>query len=159
MLEDVLGWGAVVVVGLVMKVFDLPILDPILSIGITIFILYNVFKNLKSIFEIFLEKAPKDIDFEKFKRELIEKNKNIIDIHHTHIWTIDGNNAYVTMHIVVPDKIQKDEIIQLKKYINHEAKHYLISHMTLEIEYKIEACDSLECEVEQVKTDIHKHHH
>ncbi len=158
LLEDVLGWLAVVIVSMLMKVFDLPILDPILSIGITIFILYNVFKNLKSIFEIFLEKAPSNIDFEKFKNKLLENNKKILDIHHVHIWTMDGDRVYATMHVIVPDNIDKNDMIILKKYINHEALDHSIAHITLEIEYESECCGGLKCEIKQEKLNSHKHH-
>lgn len=159
LLEDVLGWLAVIIVSVVMKMFDLPILDPLLSIGITIFILYNVFKNLKSIFEIFLEKAPSNIDFEKLKEELLKNNENILNIHHIHLWTIDGEKIYATMHVVVPNNIDKNVIIELKKYINNEAFIYKITHITLEIEYESEICDNLKCENKQKEITMHKHTH
>ncbi len=158
LLEDLLGWIAVLVVSLVMKIFDIPILDPILSIGITVFILYHVFRNLKEVFEIFLEKAPKKVDFEEFKNELIEENEQIIEIHHTHVWTLDGNNTYITMHVLVKDDISTENIILLKKQIKEEAKHHNINHVTIEVEYEKEKCENGECEVEE-NHEQHGHHH
>lgn len=159
LLEDVLGWIAVLVVSIVMKIFNIPILDPILSICITIFVLYNVFKNLKTIFEIFLEKAPTKTNFEEFKQELIKENNEIIDIHHIHIWTMDGNNTYVTMHILIKDGLKTEDIIALKEKIKDEARHYEISHTTIEIEYEKEKCKNEECQVEfEVSKHIHHHH-
>ena len=159
MLEDVLGWISVLIVSVVMKVFDVPVLDPILSLGITIYILWHVVRNLRSIFEIFLEKAPVNSKFEEFKKELMEENNDIKDIHHIHIWSADGVNTYVTMHIVVTDDITNDKVISLKKYVKDEANHHQIPHMTIEIEYESEHCNDEECKVEINNEDMHGHHH
>jgi len=159
LLEDVLGWIAVLVVSIVMRIFDLPILDPILSILITIYILYHVFKNLKSIFEIFLQKAPQDVKFDEFKNELLKENKEILDIHHIHFWTLDGETNFVTMHVLLKDDIKMDKVIELKQKIKHEGKHYNICNMTIEIEYEKEKCQSKECEVRKSNSNSHGHHH
>lgn len=159
LLEDVLGWIAVLVVSIVMKVFDVPMLDPILSIGITIYILKHVVQNLKGVFEIFLEKAPGNSKFEEFKSELIEENNVIKDIHHVHVWSADGVNTYAMMHVVVPDDIEVKDIIEVKRKINHEASHYNIVHVTIEIEFESEICEHEECNVELNEIDIHLHHH
>lgn len=161
LLEDVLGWIAVLIVSIVMKIFNVPILDPILSIGITIFILYHVFRNIKEVFEIFLEKAPKQIDFEEFKNELVKANEQILEIHHTHVWTMDGNNTYITMHVLVKDDTTTNNIILLKKQIKEETKHHNISHITIEVEYEKEKCENGECEVEESHNNHghHDHHH
>lgn len=159
LLEDVLGWIAVLVVSIVMKIFDLPILDPILSILITVYILYHVFRNLKSIFEIFLQKAPQEVSVDELKNELLEENKEIIDIHHVHLWTLDGENNFVTMHVLVKDDTQVEKVIELKEKIKHEGISHNIGHMTIEIEYEKEKCKSTECEVEKNSSKSHGHHH
>jgi len=68
LLEDVLGWIAVFVVSLLLLFFDLPILDPLLSIGITLFVLYNVVKNLKEVLRIFLKGVPSHLSISGFTR-------------------------------------------------------------------------------------------
>ena len=62
MLEDVLGWIIVLVGAIIMKFTDISIIDPIMSIGVAVFILINTLKNLKVVLDIFLEKTPKGID-------------------------------------------------------------------------------------------------
>ena len=64
LIEDVLGWVAVLAGSIVIKFTGLYIIDPILSIGITIYILYHVYKNIKEVFNVLLEKAPSDVDLE-----------------------------------------------------------------------------------------------
>lgn len=159
LLEDVLGWVAVLVTSIVMKVFDAPVLDPILSIGITMYILKHVVQNLKRVFEIFLEKAPETSEFEEFKNKLIDENKNIIDIHHIHVWSADGVNTYAMMHVVIPDSIEMKDIIELKKKINYEASHHNIVHVTIEMEFESEKCEHEECDVEINENVMHEHHH
>lgn len=159
LLEDVLGWVAVLLTSIIMKIFDIPILDPILSIGITVYILKHVIENLKIVFGIFLEKAPENSKFEEFKKELIEHNNMIKDIHHIHVWSADGVNTYAMMHVVVQDDINVQDIIALKKEINHEAAHHNINHLTIEIEFESEKCEHDECSVEVTETNNHLHHH
>lgn len=159
LLEDVLGWIAVFVVSIVMKIFNLPILDPILSIGITIYILYHVFKNLKSIFEIFLEKAPDQKEFDEFKEEVVKENDKILELHHIHVWTMDGNNTYVTMHVLIKDDSTVDDVMNIKASIKEIAKKHDISHTTVEIEFEKEECENQNCEVKDCENCHHHHHH
>ena len=70
LLEDVLGWIAVLIVSIVMFFVDLPILDPILSIGIAIFILYNVVRNLKTTLNVLLQGVPKEMNITHIKEEV-----------------------------------------------------------------------------------------
>lgn len=157
MLEDVLGWIAVLIGSLVMKVFNMPIIDPLLSIGISIFMLYNVFISIKGIIDIFMEKIPEDIDVIELKEHLKKKYEMISDIHHIHIWTIDGTNNYLTMHIVINDDYNSSDIIKLKCLIKHELEHSDIKHVTLEIDYKSEKCSDKECNM--TFTSEVGHHH
>lgn len=159
LLEDVLGWVAVFIVSIVMKIFDIPILDPILSICITIYILYHVFRNLKSIFEIFLEKSPDQTEFNEFKEEVLKENKEILGIHHIHIWTMDGNNTYVTMHVLIGDNSTVDDVMKIKKSIRDVAKKHGINHTTVEIEFEKEECENQNCEVKDCENCHHHHHH
>ena len=151
MLEDVLGWIVVFIGAIVMKFTDIRILDSIMCIGVAIFILINSLKNLKQVLDLFLEKTPNDIDIEKLKEHLLEI-KGVDDIHHIHVWSIDGYNNYATMHIVTKVK----DIAKIKKEIREELEEHNICHAILETE--AEVCDDKECHVEIHKT-LHNHHH
>ena len=107
MLEDVLGWVVVLIGAVVMRFTDWVILDPIMSIGVTIFILINVAKNLKEICEIFLEKIPNGVSVEEIREHMLEM-ESIEDIHHIHIWSIDGyNNALVIVGLKGEEEVSK----------------------------------------------------
>ncbi|MBQ6284905.1 MAG: cation transporter [Bacilli bacterium] len=149
MLEDVLGWIVVLIGAIIMRFTDISIIDPVMSIGVAIFILFNSLKNLKRVLDLFLEKTPDDIDINELKKHLL-KIKGVDDIHHVHIWSIDGFNNYATMHIVSKSK----DIAKIKKEIRDELKEHNICHAILETEE--ETCDEIECHVEFKE---HKGHH
>ena len=151
MLEDVLGWIIVLIGAIIMNFTDIRILDPIMSILVAIFILINSLKNLKKVVDLFLEKTPSDINIEELKKHLLEID-GVEDIHHIHVWSIDGFNNYATMHIVSKAK----NINKIKKDIREELEEHNICHAILETEE--EACDDLECHVE-LKEHTHHHHH
>ena len=86
------------------------------------------------------------------------KNKNIKELHHTHIWSLDGTNTYISLHVVIPDNITVEDIIKIKKEIKHQASHYSIYHVIIEIEFESEVCNEKECNVE-IKNELLNHHH
>ena len=99
MLEDVLGWLVVLIGAIVMRFTDFAIIDPIMSIGVAIFIFVNAFKTLIEAVELFLEKTPHGIDLDEI-REHIEGIEGVLGVHHIHIWSMDGQSNYATMHVV-----------------------------------------------------------
>lgn len=145
MLEDVLGWIAVLIGSIIIKYTGLTIIDPILSILIAVYILYNVYDNLKDTFYIFMDKVPNDIDIDNIKKSLEDKFNEIKEVHHIHVWSVDGISNYMTAHIVLNKDITKDKIINLKNNIKTYLTELNISHSTLEIEYSSEICDSMHC--------------
>ena len=153
MLEDVLGWAVVLIGAVIMRFTDFKILDPLMSIAVAIFILINTIKNLKEVIYIFCEKIPDDISTEEIKHHLLEID-GVIDVHHIHIWSIDGNGAYATMHIVT--NVDTKEI---KHKVKEELEEHGICHSTLELETENENCEHIECKVEHHHSHSHHHHH
>lgn len=153
MLEDVLGWIVILIGAIVMRFTDFAILDPIMSIGVSVFIFINAIKNLKKIENLFLEKMPSDIEMQEIKDHILKVN-GVIDVHHIHIWSMDGYLNYATMHILT-DKPGHE----IKEKIRKELENYNIFHVTLEIETPNERCDSESCTVKQNEEGGHHHHH
>ena len=135
MLEDVLGWVVVLVGALVIRFTGLVIIDPIMSIGLSVFILITALGNAKEIMEVFLEKTPKGINLDEVKKSLL-KIPHVKDIHHVHIWSIDGNINSATLHAVVDIKSTK----RIKDNIKKELKNFNILHVTIETESLNELC-------------------
>lgn len=151
MLEDVLGWVIVLIGAVIMKFTDISILDSILSILVAIFIFINAFKTFKTILDLFLEKTPHNININELKQHILEV-KGVIDVHHIHVWSIDGYNNYATMHVVA-----SKNVIKVKENIREELKQHGISHVTIEIEEKNEKCTEINCEINEIH--VHNHHH
>ena len=152
MLEDVLGWVVVLIGAIVMNFTDIKILDPLMSIGVALFILINTLKGLKQILDLFLEKTPQGINIVDLKEHL-QKIDGVNDIHHIHVWSIDGYNNYATMHIVT----KSSDISKIKKEIRKELEEHGICHAILETED--EACDDVDCKPNLNIEPPHHHHH
>ena len=153
MLEDVLGWVIVFIGSILMKFTDITYIDSIMSIIIAIYILIHALENLKSVLDLFLVKTPKNVDIDALKKELL-KVKNVSDIHHIHIWSMDGVNNYATIHAVINTK----DFEKVKKDLKEELEVHGIVHSTIEIEAKDSKCDELDCEVKNIKSVTHHHH-
>jgi cobalt-zinc-cadmium efflux system protein len=138
-LEDVLGWVAVLVVGITLLFRDMPVLDPILSILIAAYVLYNVIKNLKRTLALFLQAVPENIDIGEVENRL-RVIDNVKSVHHTQVWSLDGIHHVLTTHIVVDGKATKDDIWQTKCAIKALTERMDFAHSTVEIEYEGEAC-------------------
>ena len=153
MLEDVLGWAVVLVGAVVMRFTDLAVIDPIMSIGVAVFIFINAIRNLKAALDLFLERTPRGIDVGELREHLVEID-GVLDIHHIHIWSMDGQSNYATMHVVA-----KGEPHVIKDKVRQELLEHGISHATLELEAEDEHCHDEHCHVEFSAPSGHHHHH
>lgn len=153
MLEDVLGWIVVLVGAVIMRFTDISIIDPILSIGVAVFILINAGSNLKDILDIILVKAPKEVDAHELTHHILEI-PGVQDVHHVHIWSMDGHHHYATMHIVADG-----DGAAIKQKVREELQEHGVSHVTLELETPGEGCRERHCHVEHRDCGHHHHHH
>jgi cobalt-zinc-cadmium efflux system protein len=144
LLEDVLGWVAVLIISVVMLFKEVPILDPLFSIVFTAYILWNVFKNLKQTMMIFLQSIPGDIEISEVEKK-ISVLPDVQEVHDTHIWTMDGEYHILTTHVVVTENLDKESIILLKRKIKEVVSEFEIEHATLEIEREGEECYLKDC--------------
>jgi len=106
LLEDVIGWMGIFVGGVIIYFWKIYIIDPIMTIGLTAFILYNVTKNLKEAINILLQGVPKHINLEAVKLD-IKTIKGVIGIHDIHIWSLEGETDIFTAHIILDDETLK----------------------------------------------------
>ncbi|MBR3836322.1 MAG: cation transporter [Clostridia bacterium] len=153
MLEDLLGWIVVLVGAVVMRFTGIAIIDPIMSVGVALFILVNAIKNLTALFEIFLEKTPQGIDVNEITEHLKELD-GVLDIHHVHIRNFDGYNNYATMHIVT-----NEDTHTIKERVREELHEHGICHATLELETEDEHCHEQSCQAVTQSNNHHCHHH
>ena len=143
LIEDVLGWVAVLIVSIILMFADWPILDPLLSIAFTLFILFNVVKNLYSTIKLFLQAAPSSEIQKEIKNGLLDL-ESVKEIHHLHYWSLDGEQHVLTAHLVLDDLIDVNAQLILKKRITESLEKFAIAHSTIEFEFPDELCRNLE---------------
>ena len=139
LLEDVLGWVAVLIVGIVLLFVDWPILDPILSIGFTLFILVNVLRNLWATLKLFIQATPDKKTYRQVADALLEL-PHVADLHHLHFWSLDGEEHVLTVHLVLTENLDIETRSDLKQRIDNVLAPYALSHTTVELENPDEAC-------------------
>ena len=154
MLEDALGWIVVLIGAIVIKYTGFVIIDPIMSIAVALFILVNAIKMLKDILYLFLLRIPDGVSVDEIKSHVLDID-GIKDIHHIHIWSIDGQSIYATLHV------QTDEDPSLIKHlIKEELAEHGIIHTTVELESSDEDCTEKTCVIHHIcGHDGHHHHH
>jgi cobalt-zinc-cadmium efflux system protein len=153
MLEDVLGWIVVLIGAIVMRFTDFALIDPIMSIGVAVFIFVNAVGNLKEAVDLFLEKAPRNVQVSEIGDHLKEID-GVLDVHHIHLWSMDGHNNYATMHIVT-----NADQHEIKEKVREELEEHGIGHATLELETQGEHCHHVHCHVQFCEHSGHHHYH
>jgi cobalt-zinc-cadmium efflux system protein len=139
LLEDVLGWAAVLVGSAVMYFTGWTVIDPVLSLFIACFVLFNVFKNIRLVLPIVLQGTPTEIEQEHIIEKLREI-ENIADIHDLHIWSLDEDYNVLTVHIVLKKTMAMEKLAELKMQIRSVLKGEKIQHATMEFEMQNEEC-------------------
>lgn len=146
LLEDVLGWAAVLVVSVVMVFVHLPILDPILSIAISCWVLFNVVRTLIGTFKVFLQGVPTDINLPALEQTIGEVPE-VLSTHDVHLWSIDGELHVLTLHVVFDPQICASpcEVLALKERVRAIAKEAGVQHATIEMDAPDTPCGMEHC--------------
>jgi cobalt-zinc-cadmium efflux system protein len=139
LIEDVLGWVAILLVSIVLMFVELPILDPILSIAFTLFIVFNVFKNLLATLRLFLQATP-DKALRIKIAETLKGIEHVKEIHHLHLWSLDGEHHVLTAHLSLNEHYDQPLLVALKARIANAMAPYDLSHTTIEFEFPDEFC-------------------
>jgi cobalt-zinc-cadmium efflux system protein len=139
LLEDVLGWVAVLIVSVVLQFKEWPILDPILSIAFTLFILFNVVRNLKDTAKLFFQAVPDKKLMGEIRGALLHIDE-VDEVHHLHLWSLDGEHHVLTAHVVINAFSDSETHRKLKASITDSLNRFSLDHTTIEIELDEEQC-------------------
>lgn len=153
MLEDVLGWIVVLAGAVIMRFTDLAFLDPLMSIGVALYIFIHAVGNLKQVLALFLQKVPENVSVETLQHK-VSHVEGVLDVHHIHLWSMDGNILSATMHIVT-----NTDPFDTKLAVRAALKELGIDHSTLEVERQGEDCQEISCVIHTCDHDHHGHHH
>jgi cobalt-zinc-cadmium efflux system protein len=144
LLEDVLGWVAVLIGSVIMMYFDAPFIDPLMSVLIAVYILFNVYKNLKKSMVIILQGIPEEVSIESI-REKLRSIQAITNVHDCHVWSMDGNYNVLTVHLVLDKDYPLSEQVALKQQVKQILKGESVNHITIEFENQDEHCELVDC--------------
>lgn len=144
LMEDVLGWLAVLIGALIMNFVDAPIIDPILSLVISLYIFFNVFRNMREGLRIILQGSPSKLDIDEVENILLTMI-NVDSVHDLHAWTIDGEFNILTIHVVLKEDISLEKQQKLKIDIRESMLRLGVQHCTIEFELQDEDCEMDNC--------------
>lgn len=139
LLEDVLGWAAILIAAIVMRFTGLYVLDSILSLLIALFILRNVIGNIKGAMRVFLQGTPENYSVAGLERQ-ISAIPGVLSVHDTHVWSMDGEYTVLSQHLVVAKDADAAHIRRIKAEALARLRRLDVDHVTLEIEFEDETC-------------------
>ena len=130
-LDDVLGWVAVLIGSIVMMIWDVPIIDPILSIMIVTYMMYNIYKNFKSTLDVLLQRTPRNINSQDVQN-LICSKIGVDECQDLHIWSLDGEYNIMTCNIIFKNDIDRHSIQETLDTLHVELLELKVHHSTME---------------------------
>ncbi|TBR21965.1 MAG: cation transporter [Candidatus Nitrosotenuis sp.] len=139
LIEDVLGWLAVLVAGVVMLFKELPVIDPLLASVITLYVLWNALKNLRRTGVLFLQGVPESVNLPALE-ERIRQLEGIRGLHDLHVWSMDGSYHVVSLHVMTYAPLTAAEVAELKGRIRAITREVGIEHATIEVETTEDEC-------------------
>ncbi len=137
MLEDVLTWVAVLVVGTVMCFYELPVLDSVLSVGMTFVIFVGVFRNLKKIFGIITLRSPLDEREYRKLQEALTALDFVGVLEELRLYSMDGEDKNAEVCLVLYEEMAAEDMMQLEKQTRACCKVFGISQAVVQIRYEV----------------------
>lgn len=137
-LSDAVSSVAVVIGGIMIVLYDFYLIDPILTIAISIYLLIHSYHMLRQTVDILMESTPHDVDISKIIHDLTD-SPHVLDVHHVHVWQLDEAHRAFEAHVVIDrDSVDEMDAVKaaIKAYLRDE--HH-IGHSTLEFEF--DPCD------------------
>ena len=139
LLEDVLGWVAVLIVAIVLLFVDWPIIDPLLSIAFTLFILINVVRNIVTTVSLLMQATPDKALHDQVVSEMLSMEP-VSGVHHLHLWSLDGEHHVLTAHLELSRSVDTREYLDLKTEVEKRLSEHDFVHSTIEFEFPEELC-------------------
>lgn len=138
LLEDVLGWAAVLVGAILIHFTGWTVVDPLLSMAIGLYILTNAIRTLRQGTGILMQEVPPGVDHALIEQRILAI-PGVKSLHDQHSWTLDGSFLVHTLHVVVsvPDL---SEAQRIRVLIRKELLDLGVHHATIELEREGEQC-------------------
>ena len=156
-LEDTLGWLAVILMAIVLRFTDWYILDPLLSLAISFFILSKAIPRFWSTLKIFLDAVPEGVDIKQVKNDL-EQLDNVASINQLNLWTMDGLEKNAIVHVCLK---RMEDMEVSKTAIRHYLKDIGFHNITIEVDsdQASHACHKRDIHAIESPSGHDHHHH
>ncbi|AHM60677.1 cation diffusion facilitator family transporter [Flammeovirgaceae bacterium 311] len=139
LLEDALGWVAVLIGAVAIHYTGYYIIDPILSLLIACYIFYNAFKSLREVYFLLVQRSPATVEVSQMKQQL-EALEDIRQITDLHIWSLEGTHHILSLHALVTPNLQPEQQHALKTSMRRIINKHGEFHSTIELEYNLDEC-------------------
>ena len=155
-LEDTLGWLAVILMAIILRFTDWYILDPLLSLVISIFILTKAIPRFWSALKIFLDAVPEGVDIKQVKKDL-EQLDHVASVNQLNLWTMDGLEKNAIVHVCLEEI---EHIEYCKESIRNLLKDYGFQNVTVEVDANLASHQTHKRKIEELEVgQSHGHHH
>ena len=156
-LEDTLGWVAVILMAIVLRFTDWYILDPLLSLAISFFILSKAIPRFWSTLRIFLDAVPEGVDIQQVKSDL-EQLEHVASINQLNLWTMDGLEKNAIVHVCL-EHVNHMEVC--KESIRDLLKERGFQNVTIEVDsdQASHACHRRDIHAIESQSGHEYHHH
>jgi cobalt-zinc-cadmium efflux system protein len=132
LLEDALGWVAVLIGSVVLLFYKIPIIDPILAIVINVTVLVFVLAKMVKAIKIMMQRVPPDVNLPELRQKILCVD-NVKDITHLHVWSLTKEKAVVSVRVNATGLNSLDEIELLKNQIREILSYLKTEHVTIEV--------------------------
>ena len=154
-LEDTLGWVAVILMAIVLRFTDWYILDPLLSLAISFFILSKAIPRFWSTLRIFLDAVPEGVDIQKIKADLAELD-HVASINQLNLWTMDGLEKNAIVHVCL-EHVKHMEVC--KESIRSLLKESGFQNVTIEVDEDLATHRAHKRNIEELEAKSEQQHH
>ena len=155
-LEDTLGWVAVILMAIVLRFTDWYILDPLLSLVISFFILSKALPRFWSTLKIFLDAVPEGVDIEQVTSDL-EQLEHVASVNQLNLWTMDGLEKNAIVHVCLE---QIEDMEASKTAIRHHLKDIGFHNITIEVDSDQDSHACHKRDIHAIESQSgHDHHH
>ncbi|KRB32980.1 zinc transporter ZitB [Mesorhizobium sp. Root695] len=132
-LGDLFGSAAAIVAALVILATGWTPIDPILSVLVSLLILYTAWSLMREAAHVLLEGVPPSLDRDLIARDIEATVLGVREVHHMHVWSLDGTSNMATLHACLEESVDAYQAVSAVK--KRLASEHGISHATVESEF------------------------
>lgn len=134
LLDDLFGFIAVLIGGLIIRFTGWSVIDPFLSILVGCLVLYGTWRVFRQSASILIDSTPRDLPFEDVRRYILDFAPEIEGVHDLHIWSLGEGERALMAHLVVRDAPVSSFHPLLSRLECGLKERFAINHITLELE-------------------------